>query len=170
MKRTEKHIIPFLLAAVIAIGGTVPAPRATASAAPVAQSPEAGTTTVVSISIKGLQTLDQGELKASLPIKEGDTVRIPGPELSGTMQYLWNLGHFSDISLDTARPGANRTSLTFTVVELPILDNITFKGNKKVKVAELEKTAASSREKHSPSRNWSLPQTKSKNSMPQKAT
>jgi len=142
MKRTEKHIIPFLLAAVIAIGGTVPAPRATASAAPVAQSPEAGTTTVVSISIKGLQTLDQGELKASLPIKEGDTVRIPGPELSGTMQYLWNLGHFSDISLDTARPGANRTSLTFTVVELPILDNITFKGNKKVKVAELEKTAA----------------------------
>ncbi|MDT9546402.1 MAG: outer membrane protein assembly factor BamA [Chlorobium phaeovibrioides] len=142
MKRTEKRIIPFLLAAAIAIGGTFPTPLATASAAPVAQSPEAGSTTIASISIEGLQTLDQGELKASLPIKEGETIRIPGPELSGTMQYLWNLGHFSDISLETAKPGSSSTSLTFRVVELPILDNITFKGNKKIKVTELEKTAA----------------------------
>jgi len=58
------------------------------------------------------------------------------------MQYLWNLGHFSDISIETAKSGTNRTALTFRVVEHPILDIVTFKGNKKIKVVELEKTAA----------------------------
>jgi len=142
MKKTENRIILFLLATCIVIGGTAPAPLATASAATAKQSPEARLTAIVSISIKGLQTIDEEELKASLPIKEGSTVRIPGPELSGTMQYLWNLGHFSDISIETAKSGTNRTALTFRVVEHPILDIVTFKGNKKIKVVELEKTAA----------------------------
>jgi len=89
------------------------------------------------ISFIGLETLTEQELTASLPIKINDRITIPGTELSGAMQYLWQLQRFSDITAEKTDLGQGRISLTFSVHELRILDQVTFEGNKKYKSDEL---------------------------------
>ncbi|NTU44779.1 MAG: outer membrane protein assembly factor BamA [Chlorobiaceae bacterium] len=93
--------------------------------------------TVAKISFVGLETLSEQELTASLPVKVNDRITIPGTELSGAMQYLWQLQRFSDISVEKNDLGQGRISLKFTVHELRILDKVTFEGNRKYKSDEL---------------------------------
>ncbi|NTV92572.1 MAG: outer membrane protein assembly factor BamA, partial [Chlorobiaceae bacterium] len=56
--------------------------------------------TISTITFSGLQSLNEQELVASLPIKIGNSIAVPGAELSATMQYLWNLQVFRDIKLE----------------------------------------------------------------------
>jgi outer membrane protein insertion porin family len=100
------------------------------------------TWTVSEISFKGLKTLKEAELIKSLPIKTADKITIPGPELPGAMQYLWNLQYFSDISVEKTELGNGGIRLTFAVRELPVLSEIGFEGNHKFDDKELRKTAA----------------------------
>lgn len=93
--------------------------------------------TVKKISIIGLETLGEQELTASLPVKINDRITIPGTELSGTMQYLWQLQRFSDIAVEKTDLGQGNIGLIFTVQELRILDQVTFEGNRKYKSDEL---------------------------------
>ena len=51
---------------------------------------------VTAISFSGLETLNEKEITASLPIKLNDQIAIPGPELPAAMQYLWQLQLFQD--------------------------------------------------------------------------
>ncbi|NTW68330.1 MAG: outer membrane protein assembly factor BamA [Chlorobiaceae bacterium] len=93
--------------------------------------------TVKKISIIGLETLGEQELTASLPVKVNDRITIPGTELSGALQYLWQLQRFSDITVEKNELGQGNIALIFTVHELRILDQVTFEGNSKYKSDEL---------------------------------
>ncbi|TCD48881.1 outer membrane protein assembly factor BamA [Chlorobium sp. N1] len=138
MNIPNKPALTLLLAALLAS----PSKGAEALAAPAtAAQPQEELFTVASISFSGLQALKEEDLKGSLPLKEGQRIPIPGPELSGAMQYLWNLGYFSDITIERQDLGGRRIALKFRVGELPVLDAVAFRGNKKIKTEELEKTA-----------------------------
>ena len=98
--------------------------------------------TVKNISFRGLESLSEQELTASLPLKAMDRIAIPGVELSGSLQYLWKLQLFSDITVEKNDLGENNVALKFIVSELPVLDKVIFEGNKKFDSVELKKTAA----------------------------
>jgi outer membrane protein insertion porin family len=96
---------------------------------------------VTSISFSGLETLNEKEITASLPLKVNDQIAIPGPQLPAAMQYLWQLQLFSDISVQQTDPAGKNIALNFTVKELPILDKVTFEGNKKLDNDEVRRKA-----------------------------
>ena len=118
--------------------GTVSGPSVTAVPA---ATPETRTLTVRQISFSGLQTLKEADLLKSLPIKVDDKISIPGQEIPGTLQYLWNLQYFSNIKIDQTDLGGGAVKLTFIVNEFPILDEIKFQGNHKFKEKDLQKIA-----------------------------
>ncbi len=97
--------------------------------------------TVTDISFSGLESVKEEELINSIPLKTGSRITIPGMELSGAMQYLWQLQLFSDIAVEQTDLGQNRVALKFVVTELPILDDVSFKGNHKFKSDELKRIA-----------------------------
>ena len=98
--------------------------------------------TIKTISFIGLESLSEQELMASLPLKTMQRIAIPGAELSGALQYLWKLQLFSNITVEKNDLGQNNASLKFIVNELSVLDEVSFKGNKKFDSNELKKTAA----------------------------
>lgn len=114
---------------------------ATAGAPAPAQSAQVRTVTVRQISFSGLQTLKEAELLTSLPLKAGEQITIPGQQIPGVLQYLWNLQYFSNIEISQTELGGDNIKLNFAVTELPILESVEFKGNDKYKDKELLKTA-----------------------------
>ena len=117
------------------VGGAASA--ATASAA----MPESSAFTVREISFSGLQTIKEPELLKSLPIKVNEQINVPGQEIPGAVQYLWNLQYFSNIKVDQRDLGDGNIKLIFTVTEFPLLDSVEIAGNHKFKTKELLKTA-----------------------------
>ncbi len=148
MKQTQKLITLVLLAlALNAAGETVEAKslsvKSTGAAEPSKiNTPKKEFYTVTAISFSGLQSLNEQELRSSLPLKVTDKITIPGTELAGALQYLWKLQVFSDIKVEKSDLGQNNIALRFTVNELPSLAGITFTGNSKLDKEELQKTAA----------------------------
>ncbi len=102
----------------------------------------APTYTVGDIAFSGLQSISPDELTKSLPLKRGDLISIPGPEIPLAIQYLWQQNIFSDIQVaETMQPGKS-VNLTFSVVELPVLDQVIFKGNDKFDTKKLNGIAS----------------------------
>jgi outer membrane protein insertion porin family len=101
--------------------------------------PEVRTVTIREIAFSGLQTIKEQELLTSLPIKVNDKISIPGQDIPGVLQYLWNLQYFSNIKVYETDLGGGNIKLTFTVTEFPILDSIGFEDNHKFKTKELLK-------------------------------
>ena len=148
MKQTRKLITLVLLAlALNAAGQTVEAKSLPATPSSAAEPSKTNAQkkelyTVTAISFSGLQSLNEQELRSSLPLKVTDKITIPGSELAGTLQYLWKLQVFSDIKVEKRDLGQNNIELIFTINELPTLEQVTFSGNKKLDSEELQKTAA----------------------------
>jgi outer membrane protein insertion porin family len=95
--------------------------------------------TVTEISFSGLESVNEQELIASLPLKSMSRISIPGLELTNALQYLWQLQLFSDIKVERSDLGQKNIALKFIVTELPVLDEVTFKGNHKFKSDELKR-------------------------------
>ena len=112
-----------------------------ASAATNREQKQAARYTVSDISFIGLQSIGENELLNSLPLKKGDPVTVPGPEIPGAIEYLWQQKKFSDIQAEQNISGS-RIDLRFTVSELPLLDRVVFEGNDKLKDKELGNIAA----------------------------
>ncbi len=105
--------------------------------------PEARNTTfqVKSIAFTGLYSLSPSELAKSLPLKATDAITIPGPEITRAIEYLWNQNIFSDIKVEQELIGNNQVRLNFILTELPILQEVTFKGNDKLNTRKLTSLA-----------------------------
>ncbi len=149
MKKTHR-LIPFVLTALIITAPdhsieakTRPSKKsaAPASTAPVAE-PEKNLVSVASISFSGLQSLNEQELTVNLPLKLNSSIAASGPELANAIQYLWQLQLFSDIKAEKTDLGNNRVAIRFIVEELPVLDQVTFEGNKKYDSDELLKKSS----------------------------
>ena len=120
-----------------------PAKQATAAKQPtVTVAKKNSIYTITSLSFIGLESLNEEELKNTFPLKVASKVAIPGTEISGALQYLWKLQLFSDINLSKNDLGHNNIALSFIVTELPLVDEISFRGNNKIDRDELTKTTA----------------------------
>jgi outer membrane protein insertion porin family len=147
MKKMRKLIALVLVALALDAAGTpVEAKTPKALKAPASQQQKnteakKNLYTVSAISFSGLESLNPGELAASMPIKISDRIAIPGPELSGALQYLWQLQMFSDISVEKTEQAGRSVALKFIVRELPQLEAVAFEGNDKFDAEELQRTA-----------------------------
>ncbi|RXK88681.1 outer membrane protein assembly factor BamA [Chlorobaculum sp. 24CR] len=114
-----------------------PPPASAVSAA----MPQTRTITVKEIGFSGLRSVKESALLKSLPVKAGDRITVPGQEIPGVLQYLWNLQYFSNIQIEQTDLGDGNVRLTFVVTEFPLLESVEFQGNHKFKTKELLKTA-----------------------------
>ena len=112
-----------------------------ASAATNQKQKQAARYTVSDISFSGLQSISEDELLKSLPLKKGGSVTIPGSEIPGAIEYLWQQKKFSDIQAEQNISGS-QIDIRFIVSELPLLDKVAFEGNDKLKDKELSNIAA----------------------------
>ncbi|MEI6847993.1 MAG: outer membrane protein assembly factor BamA [Chlorobiaceae bacterium] len=151
MKHTHKLIRILLIVFVININGkTIEAQTNTIEPTKIPETTQ-NFFIIKSISFTGLESLSEQEVTARLPIKINDRITLPGTELSGAMQYLWQLQFFSDIKVEKTDLNEHYIDLKFIVNELPVLDQVTFEGNGKVKSDELrQKTSLVTGKKISP--------------------
>jgi outer membrane protein insertion porin family len=84
-----------------------------------------------SISVKGNQRIEVETIQAYLTIKKGKS--YSAADIDDSIKALYNTGLFADVSI------VQRGSvLAVTVVENPIINSVTFEGNKKIKTNVLE--------------------------------
>ncbi len=83
------------------------------------------------ILVQGTQRIDPETVKSYLLIREGDT--FDAKRMDRSLKSLFATGLFADVSV--SRRG---TSLTFTVIENPVVNRLAFEGNDTLENAELE--------------------------------
>ena len=101
---------------------------------------------VLSQNIEKISILDI-KVNGNIRISDEDILRSarlwPGKEIDiediqNSIKYLWKLGRFSDIQIFVEEESINGIKLIFDVKESPILNNVIFKGNKKLSKNTLE--------------------------------
>lgn len=95
---------------------------------------------VQKIQIQGNQTVDEQVILNNIRTKVGRIFsKADGDE---DIKHLYDLGYFSNIALDI-EPVPGGVSITFLVQEKPVLTEILFEGNKKIKLKPLKKLVES---------------------------
>lgn len=104
--------------------------------------PEPRTYRVDTITFTGLQSMNEQDLKRAIPVKSGDMITLPGPQVPATIDYLWDQNRFTDIRVEQTVIPPDAVSLNFLVEELPVLDQVVFKGNDKFDDKKLRSLAS----------------------------
>jgi len=93
------------------------------------------------ISVVGLKKFEEQTVKVFTGLKVGQQIKLPGDKLTSAIKKLYETNQFSNIDVYVSHIDGNIAYLEFAVLELPQLNNITFKGIKPSKAKELQKDA-----------------------------
>ena len=95
---------------------------------------------IADIKITGASSYEDYVLIGFSGLNKGQTIRIPGADLTNVVKRFWKQGFFSDVKIlcDTLRNDS--IWLTIALKQLPRVSNINFYGLKKGEVEDLEKT------------------------------
>jgi len=97
------------------------------------------TYTLGSLQVTGLQSYNEQTVKTYTGLRVGQTIVLPGEEISGVINKLWGLELFSAIDFFITDIDGESVSLELNIVERPTLTNVTFKGVKDRKIDDLTK-------------------------------
>lgn len=86
---------------------------------------------ILNVAVEGNELTTRNMILYTSGLKEGSTLK--SGDLSRSTKRLWQLGLFSDIQMKLADEAPEGISILISVVENPILGNLIFKGNKKIK-------------------------------------
>ncbi|MFT4568668.1 MAG: outer membrane protein insertion porin family [Saprospiraceae bacterium] len=89
------------------------------------------------INVIGAEARDDNAIKSITGLREGNSITIPGQELTGGIKKLWNLGLFSDVTLVLDSIVGEEIFLTIQLQEQPILTRIVFTDMNKTKTDKL---------------------------------
>jgi outer membrane protein insertion porin family len=105
------------------------------AAAPV---PETGV--ITKIEIQGNRRVEGDAIRASLPLKPGDT--FDKRKLKDALLAVWKMGYFNDVKLDVSpvRPPGTGYQLTVLVSEKPAIRDIRLEGNEELSREDLKDT------------------------------
>ncbi len=95
------------------------------------------TYTIGGIHVVGAEARDDNAIKSITGLRTGNTIVLPGKQLTTGIKKLWNLGLFSDVSLVLDSIRADQIYLTIQIKEQPILTKIVFKDMNKTKTDKL---------------------------------
>lgn len=80
------------------------------------------------ITISGLKYLDESILLNITGLQVGDTINVPGEEITNAVKKLWDQGLFSDIKIDISKILNKAVFLEIYLQEKPRLSKYTFSG------------------------------------------
>jgi outer membrane protein insertion porin family len=89
------------------------------------------------ITVSGTEFLDKNVLVMLSGLMVGQTVTIPGPVISKSIDNLWEQGLFSDVKLYATKVQGNVIYLNFHLEERPRLSKFSFKGVRKTEADDL---------------------------------
>lgn len=92
-----------------------------------------------SIIVTGLKSYEDKTVISYSGLRKGQSIQIPGEEISNVIQKLWNLELFSNINFYTAGVNGNLITLEIEIEELPTLSDVKIFGIKKSKAQNIIK-------------------------------
>ena len=95
--------------------------------------------TIDSIKVTGLKSYSAKTVISYSGLRKGQSIQVPGEEISSIIQKLWNLDLFSDINFYIADVKENLITLEIEIAELPTLSDVKIVGVKKNKAESLIK-------------------------------
>ncbi|KGO96545.1 outer membrane protein assembly factor BamA [Flavobacterium enshiense] len=102
--------------------------------------PEAGKKYVLAnVDVTGKITYNQQTIVTFSGLEKGETITVPGDEISSAIKKLWKLGLFNDINFYVEKIQNDSIFLELNINELPKLNEVKFQGVKKGKVDDLIK-------------------------------
>ncbi len=93
---------------------------------------------IADITISGIKYLNSGVLVQLSGLRVGDSILVPGEEITRAVEKLWKQGMFSDVVISATKIIGNRIYLDIFMLERPRLSGITFSGIKKGDYTTLE--------------------------------
>jgi len=86
---------------------------------------------IASISIVGVKYFQPAPIINKTGLKIGNTITIPGPDISLAIDKLWKEGLFSDVQIYATKIVDNKIYITIELKERPRLNNLTILGLRK---------------------------------------
>lgn len=99
-----------------------------------AQENEAGKIIIKKIEFKGNRRISSSTIKAAIKTREGDIYEAQA--ISQDVDAIWLLGFFDNIEVEV-EPYEDGIKIIFLVLERPVIKDIIFAGNTKVKTKKL---------------------------------
>ena len=87
--------------------------------------------TIAKVSVEGNVLSSQNTILFTSGLREG--LKVSNTEFQRAVKRLWNLGLFEDVQLRLDSSSLENLSVSIIVKETPILSDILFEGNKKIK-------------------------------------
>jgi outer membrane protein insertion porin family len=88
-------------------------------------------TTIDTITVTGLKNFSDRTVVTYSGLRQGQSIQVPGEEVSTVLKKLWNLELFSDVNLYVTDVNNGKIKLEINVDELPTLSNYSINGVKK---------------------------------------
>ena len=92
--------------------------------------------TILDVNVNGNIRIADEDILRSARLWPGKNIDIE--DIQNSIKFLWKLGRFSDVQIFIENETINGIELMIDVKESPILNKITFKGNKKISKKTLE--------------------------------
>jgi outer membrane protein insertion porin family len=89
------------------------------------------------ISVEGVEFTDKNSVIALSGLKIGQTIKIPGEDLSGAIRKLWRQNIFSDVEVSVEKIIGDKLYITLQLVERPRISKYTFIGVTKSQAEDL---------------------------------
>jgi len=128
--KIARAIMPALLLLALSGASTLAQPAATPPVAPALAAPEARV--IQHINVLGTQRIEPATVLSYISVREGDVYNEQTADAA--LKTLYHTGLFADVKLKF-----DGTTMTVSVVENPIINQIEFEGNGKVSQKDLEK-------------------------------
>lgn len=95
------------------------------------------TYTIGGITATGTQYVDKSILINMTGLHVGNSISVPGDEISSVIRKLWNQGMFEDVSINVNNIVGDKIFLEIAVVEKPRVSKFSFNGIKKSEADEI---------------------------------
>ena len=98
-----------------------------------------GTYVIDTVTVVGLENFSDRTVVTYSGLRQGQSIQVPGEEVSAILKKLWNLELFSNVNLFVTDVNSGRIKLEINVDELPTLLNYRINGVKRGKAETFEK-------------------------------
>ena len=98
-----------------------------------------GTYVIDTITVVGLKNFSDRTVVTYSGLRQGQSIQVPGEEISAILKKLWNLDLFSNVDLYVTDISNGEIKLEINVEELPTLLNFNINGVKRSKAETFEK-------------------------------
>ncbi len=95
--------------------------------------------TLGEISVTGTTTYNERTVIAFTGLRKGEELYLPGDRINKVINKLWDLGLFSDINIYISDVRGRIADIEIDITEVPKLNEVVLKGDKKKKLEELKK-------------------------------